>query len=173
VTAKNPSPASYSNDLIPCFPLFALQNQKQDSSLAMQVKHRSCFKCKYEIETADSKCNQCGQRLRSRTEIRALGSLLIVLSSFLIGVMTMISSWMYNVIYSPQTANGSRFNGDEKDLAMIAGVFAFVFLFSFTALAAGLWQVIFGRRNMILVWTIIGLGIVFIAGGWAIRFLHN
>lgn len=135
-----------------------------------QVKHRSCFKCKYETETADTKCARCGRRLRSRTEIRILGAILVCLGGFLLVAMTFVTGWMYNVIFYPQTANGAKFTGDADDLAMIAGVFGFVFLFSFIALIAGLWQLILGRRNMILVWAIVGLGIVFIVGGEAMVF---
>jgi hypothetical protein len=134
------------------------------------LKHRSCYKCKYEIETADIKCNACGRRLRSRTEIRVLGAIIILLGGFLLVLMGTISIWMYNVIFHPETANGARFTGDTNELALIAGVFGFVFLFSFVALAAGFWQLIFGRRNMILVWIIIGLGIVFIIGVEAMVF---
>lgn len=136
----------------------------------MQIKHRSCFKCKYETETADAKCARCGRRLRSRTEIRVLGAILIFLGGFLLVVMGTISSWMYNVIFHPQSANGAKFTGDASELAMIAGVFGFVFLFSFIAVIAGLWQLILGRRNMILVWIIVGLGIIFIVGGEAMLF---
>jgi hypothetical protein len=136
----------------------------------MQIKHRSCFKCKYEIESADTKCARCGRPLFSRTNIRIRGALLVFIGVFLLALMTSISSWMYNVIFYPQAANGAKFTGDENQLMMIAGVFGFVFLFSFIAIIAGLWQLILGRRNMILVWAILGMGIIFVAGGWAVVF---
>jgi hypothetical protein len=136
----------------------------------MQIKHRSCFKCQTEIETAETKCHRCGRRLESRTETRVRGSILIILGGFLIVFMGMISSWMINVIFYPQAANGAKFTGDENELLMIAGVFGFVFLFSIFAVITGLWQLIFGRRNRILVWMIIGLGIFFIIGGEALVF---
>jgi hypothetical protein len=138
----------------------------------MQIKHRSCFKCKYEIETTEPKCARCGRRLRTRTEIRVLGAVMISLGGFLLVAMSIISGWIYTVIFHPESANGAKFTGDENQLMMIAGVFGFIFLFSFVAIAAGLWQLILGRRNMILVWTILGLGIIFIVGGNAVIFFN-
>lgn len=139
----------------------------------MQVKYRSCYKCSYEIETVDATCARCGRHLWSRTEVRVRGAILTVLGSFLIIFMGYISIWMYNVIFHPETANGARFTGNQNELAMIAGVFGFVFLFSFVALITGLWQLILGRRNMILVWVIVALGIVFIIGGEALVFVDR
>lgn len=134
----------------------------------MPIKHRSCYKCKTEIETAEAKCARCGRRLRSRTEIRTLGALMIFLGSFLIIFMGYISLWMYNVILHPETANGAKFTGDNNELLLIAAVFGFVFLFSLVAVINGFWQLIFGRRNMILVWIIIVFGIIFIGSGLAL-----
>ena len=138
----------------------------------MQTKHRTCFKCKYEAETADHKCPRCGRRLRTRAEIRGLGAVLVFLGGFLMTVIGAISVWMYNIIFYPAASGGSRFTGGDSELALIAGVFGFVFLFGFVAAVAGLWQLILGRRNMILVWTIVALGIIFLVGGQAAYFYN-
>ena len=137
--------------------------------LAMQITHRSCFKCKTEIETAETKCVRCGRPLFSRTNIRIRGAIMVFLGGFLIALMGTISIWMYGVIFHP-AANGARFNGDANELAMIAGIFGFIFLFSFIAVITGLWQLILGKRNMILVWTIMAFGFIFIIGGTAFVF---
>jgi hypothetical protein len=48
-------------------------------------------------------------------------------------------------------------------------ILGFVFFFGFVSFAAGLWQLILGRRNMILIWVILGLGVVFLVGGSIFR----
>jgi hypothetical protein len=139
----------------------------------MQIKHRTCFKCKYEAETAALICPRCRKRLRSRGEIRLLGGVLVMIGGLLLAMMSAISIGVYGIIFHPGNANGARFTGGESELMMIAGVFGFVFLFGFIAVIAGLWQLILGRRNMLLVWTIVGLGIIFIVGGQAFVYLFN
>lgn len=98
---------------------------------------------------------------------------MVIMSVFLIALMSTISSWMYGVVFLPETANGARFNGTENQLMLIAGTFGFIFLFSFIGLITGLWQLIFGRRNRILVWTVMAFGFIFLIGGLGIVFYTN
>jgi hypothetical protein len=51
-------------------------------------------------------------------------------------------------------------------------VFALVFFIGLTAFTAGLWQVVFGRRNLILVWIMLGLGGIFFILGIAVRYMQ-
>jgi len=49
------------------------------------------------------------------------------------------------------------------------GIFALVFFFGFTAFVAGLWQVIFGKRNLWLVWIMLGWGAILVFIGSAVQ----
>jgi hypothetical protein len=80
--------------------------------------------------------------------------------------MGLITFWAVDLIRHNNDPNGaSRFTGTEQQMYLMFGVFAFVMLFGLAALTAGLWQLIFGRRNMILVWIVLGLGAIFVVGG--------
>jgi hypothetical protein len=52
-------------------------------------------------------------------------------------------------------------------MLMMFGVFGLVTLFGVVALVTGLWQLIFGKRNKLLTWVVLGLGAVFVIGGLA------
>ena len=93
------------------------------------------------------------------------------LGGFLIVFMGTISVFVWNLV-NKTSADGHRsFTGTKSDQVMIFGVFALVILFGVVALAAGLWQLIFGRRNKILVWVILGLGFIFVIGSIASSYL--
>lgn len=65
---------------------------------------------------------------------------------------------------NPKTA--VKFNGDEHMLIMIYLIFAGVIAMGVTIILAGLWQIIFGRRNMYLIWIFFSLiGLTFLVGG--------
>src|SRR5258706_12941633 len=107
------------------------------------ITKRSCFKCGYEGDTADTRCPNCGRPLKTVRQIRVLGGILVFLGGFLILFMGGITLFVMNLIYK----NGSSFTGTRNDLILIFGAFGFVIFFGFVALIAGLWQLIFGRRN--------------------------
>ena len=64
---------------------------------------------------------------------------------------------------NPKT--GAKFNGDEHMLIMIYLIFGGVIAMGVTIVLAGLWQIIFGRRNMFLIWIFFALiGLTFVVG---------
>jgi hypothetical protein len=65
--------------------------------------------------------------------------------------------------------SGPRFSGTKNDLFLVFIILGFVFFFGVVSFVAGLWQIIFGRRNMILIWVILALGVVFLVGGSIFR----
>lgn len=136
------------------------------------VQHKTCYKCHYEAETADRLCPRCRKKLWTRTETRTLGGVLAALGTFLVVMMTAIIIFMLGVVnQSPRPGGGARFTGSKDQMYMIFGILGFVLLFGITALIAGLWQLVFGRRNMMLIYIIIGLGAIFLIGGSIFRAL--
>jgi hypothetical protein len=100
---------------------------------------------------------------QSPTTLRALGTVLIVLGGALMAGMAVLSYIMYGVIQNSDDPRATtRFTGSESDSTFMFGIFALVFFFGFTAFVAGLWQVIFGKRNLWLVWIMLGLGAIFV-----------
>ena len=116
--------------------------------------------------------NSPQKRTPSPSTLRALGVVLVVLGTFLMGGMAVLSYVMYGVIQGSSDPRAStKFTGSESDMMFMFAVFALVFFIGLTAFAAGLWQIIFGRRNLILVWIMLGLGGIFIIVGAVVRYL--
>lgn len=132
-------------------------------------QYRFCFKCKWEGETAETLCPRCHKRTKTREFIRGTGAALVALGGFLLAIMLPITVFFIGLAQQgAKPGNGPRFTGTKAQMMMTFGVFAAVLLFGLASLVAGLWQVIFGRRNMVLVYFILGLGVVLFVGGQAV-----
>jgi hypothetical protein len=138
-----------------------------NSALA-NTRRRTCLKCGFIGDTTEAKCPACGGLMRATSTIRILGVVMIALGGFLITTMAVISLWAYNLIQqSSAPGTSARFTGTKNQMLMMFGVFGLVTLFGVVALVTGLWQLIFGKRNKLLTWVVLGLGAVFVIGGLA------
>jgi len=109
-------------------------------------------------------------RLRTSTEIRTLGGVLAALGAFLVVMMGTITFFTIGMISnSGKPGSTSKFTGTKDQMYIMFAIFGFVLLFGFTSLIAGLWQLIFGKRNMVLIYGILGLGAIFLIGGTIFR----
>ena len=122
------------------------------------AKRRYCLKCGFDAETADLLCPNCRRRLRTTTETRLSGTFQAFGGALLIGLMGYISFWLIG-----QTGQG-RFNGTQQELMLIVGIFAVVILFGIVTFAAGLWQLIVGKRNEVFILIVAQLSFVLLAG---------
>ena len=110
--------------------------------------------------------------MKSPGALRALGVVLVLLGGLLMGGMAVLSWIMYGVIQGSSDPRAStKFTGSESDMMFMFGIFGLVFFIGLTAFAAGLWQIIFGKRNIWLVWIMAALGGIFILIGAAVRYL--
>ena len=142
------------------------------NSAPQSIQHRTCYKCHYEAETAETRCPRCrSKKLWTRTETRAMGGVLAVLGSFLMVVMGAIILFFIGLAATAGKKNisGPRFSGTKNDLFLVFIILGFVFFFGFVSFVAGMWQIILGRRNMVLIWVILALGVVFLVGGSIFR----
>jgi uncharacterized paraquat-inducible protein A len=133
------------------------------------TKHKTCYKCAYETETADVRCPRCGKKLFTKAETRVLGGVLTALGAFLMVVMGAIIIFFVGLMSQSGKSSGAKFNGSKNDALLVFAILGFVLLFGFTSFIAGLWQLIFARRNMVLIWIILGLGAIFLIGGSIFR----
>jgi uncharacterized paraquat-inducible protein A len=133
----------------------------------MKLEWRNCFKCNYEAITQQAHCPRCRKmRLRNAGEIRLLGVLLALLGTILLVMMSAISVVCAGLIYAPQKPGSNiRFTGTNVDIAVAFGFFAVVLAIGFFFTAAGVWQIIFGRRNRVLLWLGITLGLTLLIAG--------
>lgn len=116
-----------------------------------EAKTRVCYKCRYEESTSDTKCPRCGRILYTETKIRTLGALITFLGAVIAIMMAYILSFVYG---SVNQSNASlRFTGTETQALYIYAILGLTFTAGIFFVFTGLWQVVFARRNRILVWT--------------------
>ncbi len=115
-----------------------------------ETKLRICPKCRYEADTAETKCPRCGRILLTQTKIRTLGIVILILGIFLAVIMAVVTSNIYPAISQPNAS--SKFTGTETQAHQILAILGLTFAAGVLFAATGLWQIIFGRRNRLLVW---------------------
>jgi uncharacterized paraquat-inducible protein A len=120
-------------------------------------QQRFCYKCHRPAGNADAKCARCGGVLRTKTTIRILGGVLVFLGGFVSALMAFVAVFMYGALVQ---TDGRRFSGTETELLFAVGIIGLTFVVGVSFALAGVWQIIFGRRNTIIVWISVGLVIV-------------
>ena len=144
------------------------QNALYPNQAAATPQMHFCFKCRWEGRINQTVCPRCGKPLFSEKNIRVRGVVLTFLGLFLSGFMSAIAFFATTMLMeaAKNPKSGAKFNGDEHMLIMIYLIFAGVIAIGITAIAAGLWQIIFGRRNMFLIWIFLALiGLTFLVAG--------
>ena len=137
---------------------------------------RTCPKCGYIRATIEASCADCGKVLQKVSTVRVSGIFLVVMGTLLLGIMGWLSLWIYGAMSPTGNPSGSRFNGSGSDALFIIFAFGLVISISLAVTAGGLWQIIFGRRNKLIVFAVFGFGIIFAVTGLAAamqKFLHR
>ena len=125
----------------------------------MAAEMSNCYSCGFAGEAA-GKCPNCGKRVRTAKVVRRLGWLQLLIGLFLVGLMGTITYNLAPALLSPAAAtDGSRFTGSPGQALMILGLFGLVITFGFGSIAAGLWQIVTGRRNK---WIFIFMLVLFV-----------
>ncbi len=137
------------------------QTQILNASSAKLVR-KSCYKCGYIRETAEKNCADCGKLLESVSRIKITGAIQIILGSVLLTFMGWLAFWMLNA------NSNNHFNGGANDVLFVIFIFGLIFSISIGVISAGIWQIVFGRRNKLLMFAMIGLGIIFAATGFSV-----
>ena len=145
-----------------------MNQQKQTlSNPPSPTIRRTCPKCGDIRETGDLNCADCGKPLQKVSTVRILGAILVVIGISLLGLMSWLSLWAYGTVSNP-SASGSHFNGSTNDLLFMIFVFGLVISISLAVTAGGLWQIVFGKRNKLIVFAVIALGIAFAVTGLSV-----
>jgi hypothetical protein len=123
---------------------------------------RFCYKCHHPAGDFDKRCQRCGGVVRTKATIRILGGVLVALGCFVSSIMALVAVYAYGAVMG---MNGRSFSGTKTDLMFAAGIIGLTFVVGVSFALAGLWQIIFGRRNTFIVWISIGLAIaLFVIG---------
>lgn len=129
-----------------------------------KIVRRTCSKCNNVRETPDVICPDCGNFLQSVNRIRLIGAFLVIVGVALFGFMIWLALWMLNA--AAQTGK-SNYYGSPGQTAFLIFVFGLVILVSLNAAAGGVWQIVFGRRNKLLMITMAIWVFGFLAAGFA------
>ena len=136
----------------------------QQTQTLTNAARRACPKCGSARATSETKCADCGRALQSVAKIRLLGVFQVVLGDALLAFMIWLASRMYDA------AAASKFTGDSQDELFIVFVFGLAMSVCLSAIAAGVWQIIFGKRNKLFALAVLLLlGLGFVGAGIAAR----
>lgn len=138
------------------------------NATSAEPKYGVCLKCNWEGITPDVSCPRCRRPLHSKEYIQGTGVVLAVAGAFLLAIMIVATVAVSGVI---DLGPRPQLRGIPLLIGML--IFGFLLLFSFLAMIAGIWQAIYGRRNMLLIYVILVMGLVFIIGGSVARWMSG
>lgn len=134
-------------------------------NVSNEIIPRVCPKCNEIVNTSETVCINCGRKMMPASRIRMLGWLSFGCGVFLVGLMSWLSFWIYNAITRSGEPGQGTFRGGPEVIAFIIVVFGLVLTFGLFAIITGLWQIIYGKRNKVLTFIVMILGIAFIGIG--------
>ncbi len=129
---------------------------------AAVAKLRYCYKCGFQASTAESVCPQCRGPLQASSGVRIRGVIMIALGGLLVAFMSWLTMLAIDAA-KPSADGGPSFTGTDDQLLAILALFALLIVFGFATALAGSWQLIFGRRNKIIIWGAVGFAVLMAA----------
>src|SRR5688572_29070134 len=111
----------------------------------------SCPKCSFETEETLARCPSCGSCLQSARKVRILGWLLLLIGTGLVLFMSALGIYLGSIMaQSGGPGETTRFTGGPQDVALIVAIFGLVICFGLASMAGGLWQIIYGKPNRLV-----------------------
>ena len=125
-----------------------------------------CNRCGAETDEPLGNCPRCGRQFHKTSTIRGLGLALVVLGGGLTASMAWLTLLVSRIIeHSDDPGATTRFTGTASDATFAYGVFGVVLALGLTFVLAGVWQIVYGRRNKKIVFVALALVAVFYALG--------
>jgi hypothetical protein len=119
-----------------------------------------CVSCDYHTAEKETKCPKCGQRLRTMGQARRMGGFQIVIGTFLVALMGVITFIVTRAV-SESRPGDVRFTGTSSDLVFIYGIFAVVIAIGLVSIAGGIMTIKYGKTNKVVFVIILGLAFAF------------
>ena len=126
----------------------------------------TCWSCGYQTHRYVSTCERCGAGMLSKRWSRRFGVVLMLLGLPLALGMAWVLAWMWPTLTHPGIQIGStRFDGSAAQASGIIALLSAVLVFGAIAFLYGLWQVVTGRRNIKVVYVLVGIaGALYLVG---------
>jgi hypothetical protein len=133
------------------------------------LDHKTCFKCDYEADTAETRCPRCGKVLRGRRNLRIRGGILVATGSFLILFMGGIAAFVAYLIWGGGAPGAAaKLHGEEFKILAMFFIFGLVMLIGAVSFLIGIYQLVYARRSKVMVWVLMFLIVVLVVGGTAV-----
>lgn len=130
----------------------------------------TCERCGTATRESAGQCAGCGERWRTKKQVRRLGWVQLFVGLFLVGLMGIIT---YNLtplmLRAGAREGGARFTGTAAQAQLILGLFWLVIAFGLTSMLSGLWHIKTGRRNRWLFILLLGLVAVLGLVAWLVQ----
>ena len=136
------------------------------------AKILSCAKCSFETSESLSRCPNCGGRLQSAKKVRVLGWLLLLIGTALVIFMGALGLYLGQIITrSGDSTSTTRFTGGPQNVMLIVVIFGLVISFGIASMAGGIWQIIYGKPNRILMVAMFLVAGILVAIAWGIKIM--
>ena len=113
-----------------------------------------CGTCGSETELVENDCHLCTRLRAKEKNVRVGGALLTAIGLIVIVMMSVVINAVSRM------SSASRSNASGRDPDVITGILYFVVAYGIVALAAGLWHLVTGRVNKVLLYSMLGAGTV-------------
>lgn len=123
--------------------------------------------CKVETPGIVDKCPACGSRVVTSRRIRIMGWLSIACGLFLVCFMGYITLAMLPTLSNAgMQVDGGRWNGTAEQARMVLNLFYTVIGFGVLATFAGIWQVVTGRRHIVIIFATLAVAAAIVIQTW-------
>lgn len=86
--------------------------------------------------------------------------------------MSVLGIYLGSIIaHSGEPGGTTRFTGGPQDVALIVAVFGLVISFGLASMAGGLWQIIYGKPNRLVMVAMFLVAGILVAIGWVIKYM--
>lgn len=124
-----------------------------------------CDTCKSKTEVYENRCQLCHQERQDQRKVRIGGAALTIIGLIIIGMMSFIINLInHTIAQSKDPRATTKWNASPDDTNLIMTVLYVVLAFGVSGLIAGLWHLVTGKRNKILLFAMIGLGVALTIG---------
>lgn len=124
-------------------------------AIAPTAEFRQCFGCNYETYTYETACPRCGKKVFfTSASIRKRGIVVLLAGLSIAAIMGGVAAFVAMMLLgaSRNTASAQSIAEDRTTLIGIYIFFGLVICLGLHFVASGLWMIVAGKRNRVMLW---------------------